>query len=207
MANPQSDRSRWTMLALITLSHVIGATGQYGINTLAPFYQDDLQLSRAEIGLFFTAFYIGMAALSYASGWLADRSACAQRRSAATGAGLCTVAAAFVRRSAGPSAFFSSPVGYSFLNPASTKGVMEWFSRAERATAMGIKQTGVPAAAFSTAVLAPTLVLARRLARLFRGTRAVNLIFGSRLVSLARAAGRRELSGGAAVASPNGHRA
>jgi len=43
------DRSRWAILALITVSHIIGAVAQYGINTLAPFYQQDLDLSRAQI--------------------------------------------------------------------------------------------------------------------------------------------------------------
>ena len=33
------DRFRWTILALITISHVVGAAAQYGINTLAPFYK------------------------------------------------------------------------------------------------------------------------------------------------------------------------
>ncbi len=39
---PQRDRFRWTILALISASHIIGASAQYGINTLAPFYQDEL---------------------------------------------------------------------------------------------------------------------------------------------------------------------
>ena len=47
------DRFRWTILALITISHIVGAAAQYGINTLAPFYKDELGLSRAEVGLFF----------------------------------------------------------------------------------------------------------------------------------------------------------
>ncbi|HEY3302469.1 MAG TPA: MFS transporter [Candidatus Binatia bacterium] len=179
-AASERDPFRWKILALITLSHVIGATGQYGINTLAPFYQDDLRLSRAEIGLFFTAFYLGMAALSFAAGWLADR--LGVRSTTLCGhilLGLCTVAAA-----AAPSfgwafgCFLFAGLGYSFLNPASTKGVMEWFSRAERATAMGIKQTGVPAGGVLTAILAPSLVLLAG----WRGSLAalglINILFG-----------------------------
>src|SRR3972149_33522 len=152
---------RWTILAIISVSHIIGATAQYGINTLAPFYRDDLQLSRAQIGLFFTAFYMGMAGLSYAAGWLADR--LGVRATVLSGhliLGLWTIAAA-----SAPSfgwafgSFFLAGLGYSFLNPASTKGVMAWFYRDERATAMGIKQTGVPAGGFFTAMLAAPLVL------------------------------------------------
>ncbi len=61
-AYPVTEREhiRWTILALISVSHVIGATAQYAINTLAPFYQDDLELSRAQIGLFISAFYLAM---------------------------------------------------------------------------------------------------------------------------------------------------
>ena len=36
---------------------------------------------------------------------------------------------------------------------------MAWFQRDERATAMGIKQTGVPAGGVVAAALAPSLVL------------------------------------------------
>jgi hypothetical protein len=49
------DRFRWTILALLCVSHVIGATAQYAIKTLAPFYRDELGLSRAQVGLFFSA--------------------------------------------------------------------------------------------------------------------------------------------------------
>src|SRR3970040_642022 len=73
MKNAERERFRWKILVLISVSHIIGAAAQYGINTLAPFYQHDLQLSRAQIGLFFTAFYLGMAGLPHVAGWLADR--------------------------------------------------------------------------------------------------------------------------------------
>ena len=46
------DKFRWAILTLISVSHIIGATAQYGINTLAPFYQEELGLSRAQVGLF-----------------------------------------------------------------------------------------------------------------------------------------------------------
>jgi len=39
---PARERFRWTILALISVSHIIGASAQYGINTLAPFYKDEL---------------------------------------------------------------------------------------------------------------------------------------------------------------------
>jgi MFS family permease len=155
------DKFRWAILTLISVSHIIGATAQYGINTLAPFYQEELGLSRAQVGLFFSAFYLAMTGASFGAGWLADRLGI--RKTTLQGhlaLGICTVAASLAPSFAWACAsFFLAGLGYSFLNPASTKGVMVWFDRDERATAMGIKQTGVPAGGVVTALLAGPLVL------------------------------------------------
>jgi sugar phosphate permease len=152
---------RWAILALISLSHIIGAAAQYGINTLAPFYQDELGLSRAQVGLFFSAFYLAMTGASFGAGWLADR--LGVRKTTLQGhllVGICTVTASLAPSFAwGLASFFFAGLGYSFLNPASTVAVMAWFARDERATAMGLKQTGVPAGGVVAAVLAPSLVL------------------------------------------------
>ena len=155
------DSFRWTILALICVSHVIGASAQYGINTLAPFYKDELGLSRAQVGLFFSAFYLAMTGASFGTGWLADRLGVRKTTLLGhLGLGLCITAAAF-----SPSfesafvSFFLAGFGYSFLNPASSIGVMTWFHHDERATAMGIKQTGVPSGGVLAAILAPSLVL------------------------------------------------
>jgi ACS family hexuronate transporter-like MFS transporter len=155
------DAFRWAILSLVSVSHIIGAAAQYGINTLAPFYQDELGLSRAQVGLFFSGFYLAMTGASFGAGWLADR--WGVRKTTLQGhvfTGLCTASAAFAPSFAWALAsFFLAGLGYSFLNPASTKGVMLWFPRGERATAMGIKQTGVPAGGFVTALFAAPLVL------------------------------------------------
>src|SRR2546426_3089180 len=155
------DSFRWTILALISVSHIVGATAQYGINTLAPFYKDELGLSRAQVGLFFSAFYLAMAGFSFGAGRLADRAGV--RKTTLQGhlcLGICTVAASLAPSfSWAVASFFLAGLGYSFLNPASSKGVMAWFDRDERATAMGTKQTGVPAGGVVTAMLAPQLVL------------------------------------------------
>jgi MFS family permease len=158
---PARDSFRWAILILVSVSHIIGASAQYGINTLAPFYQDELALSRAQVGLFFSAFYLAMTGASFGAGWLADRWGVGKTTlQGHVFVGLCTAAAAFAPSFAWALAtFFFAGLGYSFLNPASTKAVMLWFPRDERATAMGIKQMGVPAGGFVTAVFAAPLVL------------------------------------------------
>lgn len=185
---PAHARFRWTILALISVSHIIGASAQYGINTLAPFYQDELELSRAQVGLFFSAFYLAMTGASFATGWLADRFGV--RRTTWQGhcfVGICTAAAAWSPSfSAAFASFFLAGVGYSFLNPASTIGVMAWFPREERATAMGIKQTGVPAGGVLAAALAPTLVLVIGWRGALAALGAINFLFGFVFASLWR---------------------
>ena len=182
------DPLRWKILGLICVSHIIGAAAQYGINTLAPFYKDELGLSRAQVGLFFSAFYLAMTGASFGTGWLADRFGV--RRTTLLGhlgLGLCTVAAAL-----SPTfelacvSFFLAGCGYSFLNPASTIGVMGWFQRAERATAMGTKQTGVPGGGVLAALLAPTLVLVIGWRGALAALGVVNFFFGFLFASLWR---------------------
>ena len=185
---PARERFRWTILALISVSHIIGASAQYGINTLAPFYKDELGLSRAQVGLFFSAFYLAMTGASFGTGWLADRFGV--RQTTWQGhflLGICIVAAAL-----SPSfwtaciSFFLAGLGYSFLNPASTIGVMAWFRRDERATAMGIKQTGVPAGGVVAAALAPSLVLVIGWRGALAALGIVNFLFGFIFASLWR---------------------
>lgn len=185
---PQRDSFRWTILALISVSHIIGASAQYGINTLAPFYKDELGLSRAQVGLFFSSFYLAMTAASFGTGWLADRYGV--RNTTLQGhllLGVCTVAAALAPSFEwGCVSFFCAGFGYSFLNPASTIGVMTWFQRDERATAMGAKQTGVPAGGVVAAVLAPSLVLLIDWRGALASLGIINFLFGFVFFSLWR---------------------
>ncbi len=185
---PARERFRWTILALISVSHIIGASAQYGINTLAPFYKDELGLSRAQVGLFFSAFYLAMTGASFATGWLADRFGV--RKTTWQGhclLGICTVAAALSPSfSTACASFFLAGFGYSFLNPASTIGVMAWFRRDECATAMGIKQTGVPAGGVLAAALAPSLVLVIGWRGALAALGIANFLFGFIFASLWR---------------------
>ena len=171
---------RWKILALISVSHIIGAAAQYGSTTLAPFYKDELGLSRVQVGLFFSSFYLAMTGASFGTGWLADR--LGVRKTNLQGhviLGLCTIAAAFAPSfELGCASFFLAGFGYSFLNPASTIGVMLWFPRDERATAMGAKQTGVPGGGVLAAVVAPSLVLLIGWRGSLAGLGVANLLFG-----------------------------
>ena len=168
-----------SILALVTVTHVIGASAQYGINTFAPFYQEELGLTRAQVGLFFTAFYIGMAGFSFTAGWFSDR--LGVRKASFIGHVFAGTAVVFAS-SAGSfgwafACFLLTGLGYSFLNPASTKGVLMWFRR-HRATAMGVKQTGVPAGGVLTALVGAPLAAMFGWRATLAGLGVVNVAFG-----------------------------
>lgn len=167
------------ILALVTSTHIIGASAQYGINTFAPFYQQELGLTRAQVGLFFTAFYLGMAGFSFAAGWLSDR--LGVRRASFIGhvfAGMAVIFASSAQSFGMAFAcFLLTGLGYSFLNPASTKGVLMWFRR-QRATAMGIKQTGVPGGGVLTALVGAPLAAVFGWRATLAGLGVMNGLFG-----------------------------
>lgn len=194
------------ILALVTVTHVIGASAQYGINTFAPFYQEELGLSRAQVGLFFTAFYIGMAGFSFPAGWLSDR--LGVRRATLIGhvfAGTAVLFASSAQTFGWAFAcFLLTGLGYSFLNPASTKGVLMWFRR-QRATAMGIKQTGVPGGGVLTALVGAPVAAAFGWRAALAGMGVVNVIFGAAFWFLWREPDDVDRTGGgrsSAAASP-----
>ena len=184
----ERNNFRWAILALISASHIVGASAQYGISTLAPFYQDELELSRAQVGLFISAFYLAMTGASFGAGWLADRMGVGKTTlQGHLSVGVCIGATALAPTFAWAfTGFFLCGLGYAFLNPASTKGVMAWFHRDERATAMGIKQTGVPAGGFFTALVAPPLVLVIGWRGAFAALGIVNILFAFIFSSLWR---------------------
>jgi len=200
------QNSAWTILALISLTHIIGAAAQYGINTFAPFYQEELGLTRAQVGLFFTAFYIGMAGFSFTAGWLTDRLGVRK----ATLIGHTFAGTATIFGSLAPSfgwafvCFLMAGLGYSFLNPASTKGVLIWFQR-QRATAMGIKQTGVPAGGVLAALIGAPLAVAFgwRIALMGFGT--ANIVFGIAFWVLWQQPASPEEGSKPAISSSGGH--
>jgi MFS family permease len=193
---PTRDKFRWAILTLISVSHIVGATAQYGINTLAPFYQEELGLSRAQVGLFFSAFYLAMTGASFGAGWMTDRLGI--RKTTLQGhvvLGFCTMAAAMAPSFAWACAsFFRAGLGYSFLNPASSKGVMAWFDRDERATAMGIKQTGVPGGGVVVALVAAPLVLVGGWRGALAALGIINFFFGFIFSALWREPEERDMT-------------
>lgn len=154
--------SRWGILALILTVQTVASVGPVGFPAIAPWIRQDLGLSLTQAGSFLSAYYVGPILMSLPAGWLADRWGILSTMVA--GAAVITLGLL----AAGTAGSFPlliallilAGVGYGLLIPASTKAVMAWFPLAQRATAVGLKQTGLPLGGAIGAVVLPLLALA-----------------------------------------------
>lgn len=170
--------SRWAALTLITLAHALGAFSILSVAPLSPFLLDSFQLSRAQAGLFLPAIYLGGVLLSLPAGWLTDRFGV--RLTLVLGQGL---TGAMVGLAALSPVFpallgllFLGGFGWSVLNPATGKAVLDWFPPRERGLAMGIKQTGLTLGGIAAALLLPPLTLEVGWRRALAGAAAASLL-------------------------------
>lgn len=154
--------SRWAVLALVTVAHALGALSVLSVAPLAPLLLDAFALTRAQVGLLLPAVYLGGVLMALPAGWLTDR--LGVRFTLALGQlviGTMVVAAAGV---SGLPALLALLVlagfGFSVLNPASGRAVVEWFPPRSRGLAMGIKQTGLTMGGLAAALVLPPLAVA-----------------------------------------------
>ncbi len=133
-------------LSILALSHVVGSVSIVSVLAMAPVMSRELSLSATEFGLFITAYYGAQAVCSMPAGGLVDRYGVGWAL-VVSHAMMIAGALALSRATdltSGLMALAIMGVGYSLTNPATARGVFEWFPRRRRATAMGIKQVGVP---------------------------------------------------------------
>lgn len=153
--------SRWAVLTLVTLAHTLSALSILSLAPLSPFLLDSLALSRVQVGLFFPAVYLGGVLMSLPAGWLTDR--LGVRLTLVAGQGLTGAMIGLAALSPGFSSLlavlFVSGFGWSVLNPATGRAIVEWFPPRERGLAMGVKQTGLTLGGILAALLLPPVAL------------------------------------------------
>ncbi len=142
-----AEENPWTSrLGLLVMTHVAGTISIVSVLAMAPVITRDLSLSAAEFGFFVTTYYGAQAAFSIPAGGLVDRVGVGKalvicHAIMVSGALLFAHTGSF---EAALAALAVMGMGYSISNPATARGVFEWFPPERRATAMGIKQVGVP---------------------------------------------------------------
>ena len=137
----------WTSrLGQLVLTHVVGTVNIVSVLAMSPVLIRELDLSAAQFGFFVTAYYGAQAVCSLPAGGLVDRIGVG-RALVMCHAIMVAGALAMSQAASFSGALFALGLmgaGYSISNPATARGVFEWFPPKRRATAMGIKQVGVP---------------------------------------------------------------
>ena len=153
--------SPWPILALVTLGYAVAAVAALAVAPLAPLLLDALRLGRAEVGLLLPAVYLGGVTMALPAGWLTDR--LGVRATLALGllvVGLGTGLAALSWSLGSCLGFLVlGGFGFSVMNPATGRAVIEWFPPRARGVAMGIKQTGLSLGGLAGALALPPLAL------------------------------------------------
>jgi len=160
--NDIAHRYRWVIMAVLWSAYIIVFVHRLSIGPLSPFLKEEMSLSNAQIGTLVSAAVFGNMASLIPAGWATDRFGI--RRVLFIGevvAGIFLLGMFLV-----PSYQIALIVmgmagfGCGCLQPATTKGVLLWFPRRERAIVMGVKQTAVNIGGMLSAAILPTLAIA-----------------------------------------------
>ena len=155
-------RTARSVLAATFALHALLASAPYGLPALLPFVRRDLGGGYFEAALVSSAFLLGIVVGSPIAGGAVD--AFGVRRSIIVGTALATAALTFV-----PGAPFlwlacallvAAGLGYSVLTPGTNAAMLAWFEQRRRATAVGIKQTGVSVGGIAAASFVPAVSFA-----------------------------------------------
>jgi ACS family hexuronate transporter-like MFS transporter len=151
----------WVILALGLAAHVVDAALRQGFSALAPFFQPELGISRAQVGLLVSAMSLGGVLLLLPAGRLCDR---ISLRAALSG-GLTIMAIALLCVAVVDSylflwaLLFMTGLGHAWVTPSTGRATAYWFSAKARGTAMSIKQTGNPLGGILAATLLPPIAV------------------------------------------------
>ncbi|HEV3088225.1 MAG TPA: MFS transporter [Candidatus Elarobacter sp.] len=149
---------RWRVLALMTTAQAGASVVQQALGSLSPILVATFVLTKAQLGVVFTALMLGSACFTAAAGIMTDR--WGERRMVLFSGLVMTfalLAAAGVPRYpwlVACIALFGA--AYAASTPAGGRAVLAWFDR-DRGFAMGIRQTGVPVGGLIGALSLPFL--------------------------------------------------
>ncbi len=153
---------RWLLLTILTTSYGAGAFGMLGLSPLSPSLLDGFGLSRFQLAFILPAIYVGGLFFSLPGGRLADRIGV---RPSFLG-GLAVGSAGLLAAALAPTfSFFLgclvvAGIGWSVVNPALGRAIVDVFPMRERGIAMGIKQMGLTLGGVASALTLPAIAAA-----------------------------------------------
>lgn len=156
-----NENYHFCILLLLTLSQLVMSLGAYAWGPLAPFLRADFGITRAQTGSIISVLYAVSIVVAMPSGLAVDKFGAKMMLVVA----LATMGFAFGALSLVDSFTMFvifvgvSGIGYGMINQISSKGIIRWFQKKNRATAMGIKQAGVTLGGALGAVMLPAIVI------------------------------------------------
>jgi len=152
----------WVVLALTFFLQASASMAVFSFGPMAPFLRDDLEITRAQVGMFTSIIYLGMVFFGTHAGWLTDKFGIRFFLLAGPGAMGLVFLCLPLTHSFIPalSIVFIAGLGYQFINPTTVKTLSRWFPPRMRCTAISIKQSGISFGGAVGAVLIPVIALA-----------------------------------------------
>lgn len=154
-----SSPYRWVILCVAFGVQIFCSLSLYSLSPLGPYIREGLSISNTQFGLLFTASNLGTMVMLTFTGLLVDRRGV--RSIMLIGQvimGLLVVAASAVGHFLPLVVLlFFTGICQSIAGPTGATSIVTWFSPKERATAMGIKQAGIPAAGIVAGLVLPAI--------------------------------------------------
>nr|WP_279626118.1 MFS transporter [Halobacillus dabanensis] len=147
--------SPWRMLLWLLMAQIMVAFIGRSLGPLSVFIEEDLLLTKAQVGLLPSALFLGQAVASIPTGLLADRFG--SRPLLAVMSSLVAVSFLFMTLQTNYWVvlllIMVGGLGYGGMHPTTNRGIVYWFSQKQRGTAMGIKQMGITFGSALSAIL------------------------------------------------------
>lgn len=157
----QKTSYQWVIVGVLWLIHALLFINVSGFGILAPYIKEEFHLSSFQIGFLISSLSIGAAFSQMPSGLLVDFMGVRRMMSLAIGTmGLFLVL--FSMATSFPIALailLLHGLANGVISPAASKSIIGWFPTIGRATAMGIKQTGVNFGGIFAGLLLPILAI------------------------------------------------
>lgn len=153
--SPTSVNYPWFVVVLCVVSTMALTSTFVGFGALFPFIQDELDISRAKVGLISAALMVGGSATSLIAGWLVDVLG-ARRLQSLTMMGVVVGLVVFSRmRSFEEGLVIALLTGVVSAGsfPAFTKAIMDWVKPRSRGMAMGVTEASIPVGGMLSALL------------------------------------------------------
>jgi sugar phosphate permease len=149
-------------MGVMWTAYIVVFIHRLSIGPLSPFIKAEWDLSNTQIGGLVTAAVIGTMVSILPAGWITDRIGIKKILFIGEIVAGCFMMTMWQIPTYQMALIIMGFTGFGcgLLMPATTKGVLVWFPRNERAVVMGIKQTAVNAGGMISAAILPTIAIA-----------------------------------------------